>query len=319
VLVFATVVNARKLFLLLVIFCCLGTLRADVSEGYYPLGCFYVGEDQIFLVVGAKGNRAIAKVDGKEVRVGLPDIRFGRLDSYKAGFIEIVDASGYTLSSFARTVTANSSGGNAPNRGHVRLEFVSEQAVKDGYALIVSGTKAGLKSKDPDEIFLSFQSLGDLEAGKTYKERLVAWFVNDADCKRDQFYFVVFFEGGLPIRSNYDAAISEFFDQRKQNEFDQLLRKYLRENSEASVKHKAHYVYQPVLPRALAEETGSFETRIVLQIASDGAVVVESFVDLDHLAVESFLRDRIEEWKFYPQLIKGQPVATRTATKLKFD
>jgi len=291
---------------------------AQAADAYYPLGCFYNEGELNYPIINARGGNPIAMIDGKLKKVSGSDIRFDRLELYADGYIDIKKTELEPLDSDARTVQVTESGEKIPNRTFLDVAFISDKDIDECYAVVFSGSKAAIEARDVSELFVGYKTIGKITAGKVYEESLAINLFYSASVEGDQNYFIVFYDAGLPIRSQFDAEVSQHFITRRQQEFEFYLTQYLENNQNADLKQQPFYTYTPYLPKALYAQTGPIQTKVVLKIAADGSVSAASFSGLDDEEAKAFISKRISEWLFFPKLENGKAVATKIATMIEF-
>lgn len=246
------------------------------------------------------------------------DVRFQRLEVYGTGYITVESESAYFTSSTLRLITTDHDGGNPPDRGFLDIEFSSDTDLEDCYALVVSGSKAGIEAADLDELFVTFHSIGTVKKGETYEESFSTLTVNDPNETRKHYYFVVFYEAGMPLKSDYDTAVAEHFSNRNQIEFRHYLDQYLKNNSDTNCKHSSFLTFTPYLPPALYTRVGQVDAKVVFSILQDGRTRVESITGIEDEEAYEFISERVSEWLFFPALKDGLPVTTKTATRIQY-
>ncbi len=295
-------------------------LIAESLEGYghFPWGCYVQKDGEFFPVESLKKGKAQIRVDDKLQSLRLTDIVFERDPTYCDGMIVVIEHTAYATSSTIVSSLKPSYGKPVPIKGFIDLKLMATEVYESCYAVIFSGTEAGLAAENLDELFVSYASLGKLEAGKPYETRLSASLLNRASTITKQSYFIAFFDAGKPILSEFNLQVHHHFSQLKRQEHNKAVELHLEIHRNQSVNHSVFYSFVPYLPERLYSRIGNVDTKVVITIDSKGKVTVDSLSNVQDREVCDQLSGMISEWLFLPKLENGNPVTTRTATKVQF-
>jgi len=306
------------IFCFLTLSACAYTFAQISADNYFPLGSYYLSDEQYYPIATVDGSKPIARVEGKNVEFDSINARFQRTEVYKEGFITIVEQSAYGLNSDVRSVRTNEDTSKIPNRGFVDLEIRPDVSLEDCYAIAFSGSDDGYSGRNKDEFYVNFKEIGDLSAGVLHKQTIPILFPNSIDADRDIRYFIAFFSSGMPVRSSFESTIANHFLLNKQAEHRFYLDQYLANNSSKSLNKTAFFTYTPYLPKKLYDSVGPVSVKAVFTIQSDGSVRTNQLTGIEDEAAKSFLENRINEWLFFPAIKDGTAVSSKTATMIEF-
>lgn len=291
---------------------------SESIDNYYPLGCYFLQDEQYYPIVSVDGKVPLARVNGKAIKVDGVDTRFQRQEVYGEGYIRVSELSAYGVNSNYRSINSTEDAAKVPNQGFVDFELTASTDLKDCYVVVFSGSEDGHAGRNKDEFYVNYKEIGDLKAGKSYKASSPLLFPNSIDADKDIRYFLAFYSEGMPIRSTEDLKIATHFLSKKTAEHQFYMEQYLLNNTGKDLKQTAFDVFTPYLPRALYDCFGPVDVKAVFAINTDGTVQVDQLIGTKDPAVEAFLTSRINEWLFFPSLRDGKAVRTKTATRIAF-
>jgi hypothetical protein len=276
----------------------------------FPAIVAYVDEDGAsHPVTKVRKDLPVIRRNGRESHPDTNQFRFERTDIYQRGYIEILDT-GFDELEVMHGAHFFVGDQEAGTRGRIRTLIRPETGFRNLAAVLVAyreiPERPDLNLSFPSKV--TFNSIGAVEAGV---ERRLTLFVDTwGDFDPHSRLLLLFYEQGLPIRTNRDREAYRYLREREAGAHRHILRAYLAHAGETdrTADHQIFLAFTPYLPEPVYREVGRVKAYARFVIDRQGLPQDIEIEGLSHSSASQYLTWRIAEWRFLPRLVDGQPV-----------